>query len=192
MTEFTVYITDLKSSSVDFIRRCASDFTGIYCAGAEILREPMGKPYFSDSSLPFFSLSHSGIYTACALGYSPCGIDIQEHVFRGKPRDTAYLLRLANRFFHGEEAGFLNRISGSGCIEAQPFCSPGDAVSDVFFRIWSAKESIVKYTGEGIKDFTAFSVLDLSRPFLRMIPIQRDYSLFLCAGAAFSYKTKRI
>jgi len=192
MTAFTVYITDQKSSSTDFIRRCASDFTGISCAEAEIQREPMGKPYFSDRSLPCFSLSHSGIFTACAVGTSPCGIDVQEHVFHGKPRDTAYLLRLANRFFHNEEACFLRHIAGSGCIESPPFCSPGDEVSDVFFRIWSAKESIVKYTGDGIRDFSAFSVLDLSCPFFRMIPVQRDYSLFLSAGTEFSYKTKRI
>ncbi len=145
MTEFIIYRTDHPIKSEDFIRHSASDYTNTDCSHAEILREAMGKPSFADRSLPFFSLSHSGGITVCAMGPSPCGVDVQEHRFRGKECDTDKILRLANRFFHPEEAEQLNE-------------APRSEITPLFFRIWTAKESYVKYTGEGVQGFKSFSV----------------------------------
>ncbi len=36
-----------------------------------------GKPIFREIPL-YFSLSHSGSYVACAIGDTPCGVDLQE------------------------------------------------------------------------------------------------------------------
>jgi len=48
-----------------------------------------GKPFFSGTDQPHFSLSHSGGLVACALASRPCGCDIQE----SRPLSSALLRR---------------------------------------------------------------------------------------------------
>lgn len=112
----------------------------------EIQRTSRGKPY-----LPFFpnlhiSASHSGEYLICAVSDTVLGIDIQEHSrLKGETEEEACirLRRIANRFLHPQEANY---------ISPRP--------SHRFFNVWTAKESYVKYTGQGIDHhFSEFSVL---------------------------------
>jgi 4'-phosphopantetheinyl transferase len=104
---------------------------------AAIIRPAEGRPHFIPDNLPFFSVSHSGIYWACAVSYRCVGLDIQAVACR---RNTA---AIARRFFHPDEAVFLSRNGPK-----------------YFFAIWAAKESYVKFTGAGIDDnFARFSVV---------------------------------
>jgi phosphopantetheinyl transferase len=184
---YTLYYTEEKTESEAFIRRAVSDYTKTDCSHAEILHEPMGKPFFADPSLPFFSLSHSGNCTVCAVGPAPCGVDIQEHLFHGQHRSTDEILRIGNRFFHSDEAERLNQASA-------------DEIPSLFFDIWTAKESYVKYTGEGISKFKTFSALD---PFTHAPAVIKKvtfckhnpsayYSLFLTAEEAFTTEIKEL
>lgn len=180
MTHFTIYYTEQKTESESFIRLAAADYTGKSCIRSEILREKHGKPYFSETDMPHFSLSHSGKFTICAVGPIPCGIDIQEHAFHGKPRDADYLIRLAERFFHPAEAERLKNASD---------------VKQSFFDRWAAKESCGKCTGDGVTGFSSFNTLDPANIFPRRItkiPLAEGYSTFLCAAEDFDYTTKRI
>lgn len=52
-----------------------------------------GKPYFPDEKGTFFSLSHTDGYAVCAIGDSPCGIDIE--------RDRAISDRIINKYLGG-------------------------------------------------------------------------------------------
>ena len=88
-----------------------------------------GKPYLPEYPGLYFSLSHSGKYVALALSCHPVGVDIQEK------RELSAALQ--EKCFTKEE-----RESGF-----DPFV------------IFSAKESFVKFTGEGMnRSFTDFSV----------------------------------
>lgn len=94
----------------------------------ETARTPAGKPYFPRMPAVHFSLSHSSGHWMCAFGGEPVGLDLQAH----QPCDPA---RISRRFFHPEEEEYLR---GTGYRD--------------FFRVWSAKESFVKLTGQGIGD----------------------------------------
>ena len=181
MTHYVIYFSEKKTESEPFIRLAAADYTGKNCDYAAILRAENGKPYFADPGMPHFSLSHSGNFIVCAVGPAPCGIDIQAHVFPGKSRDPAYLIRLAQRYFHPDET---EQLKNAGDIREQ------------FFHQWAAKESYVKFTGEGITGkFSSFSTLNPAGIFparITKIPLAEGCSTFLCAEGYFEYTIKRI
>ena len=82
-----------------------------------------GKPFFPETHMPFFNLSHSGNFVGCAVHDQEIGLDIQEIT---EPRDS-----LIRRVCTQDELASLK--------SSQDFC-----------RIWTMKESAVKLTGEGI------------------------------------------
>lgn len=184
MKQLILYYTTEKTESEPFIRRAASDYTGRDSTSWEIHREKLGKPFFTDPTLPFFSLSHSGIYTVCALCDVPLGVDVQEHRFRGGDRSDDALLRIASRFFHPDEAAHLCSLRE----KSLPIPTP-------FFRIWTAKESYVKYTGRGIGDFPAFNVLDPAAyhpAVIKEVPFAPNTTLCLTAEEDFTLILKEI
>lgn len=141
-----------------------------------------GKPYFSEHPELHFSISHSGTVWCCAFSASPVGLDIQMHGFTGKkvPQEKVQeqlrlrQKRIADRFFHPSERLWLK--------------NGGD-----FFDVWAAKESYVKYIGEGMhRSFESFATADENgllpyvkgegpRAQLRHLPAPAGCSLCLCA-----------
>lgn len=89
-------------------------------------RTPKGKPYFANAPQVHLSVSHSGVYWICAFSLNPLGIDIQIH-------RTCEESAIAQRFFHPCEVDYLKGKDQTA-----------------FFELWTAKESFVKYTGDGI------------------------------------------
>ncbi len=89
-----------------------------------------GKPYLPDKPEVHFNLSHSGEYVCCAIGDEPVGVDIQ--------KKTAVKEKIAERFFTIADNQKL-----SECGEKER--------TDLFFRMWSIKESFLKLTGKGLK-----------------------------------------
>ena len=87
----------------------------------------------------------------CLIASAPVGIDIEQ--IRGCRQEA-----IARRFFHPLEQAWLTQHP------------------QAFFQIWTAKESVVKWSGTGIgEDFARFSVVDetgrLSKtPDYRLIP----------------------
>jgi hypothetical protein len=102
-----------------------------------------------------FNISHSGELVALAIAHEPVGIDIEEI------RVTRDLHRIARRFFSAEEA---ERV---------------DADADQFFRIWTAKEAVVKAIGSGVFDhLQSFTVpRDAGEP----SPVQGREGWVVCA-----------
>ena len=117
-----------------------------------------------------FSVSHSGRLWACAAGTQPIGIDLERYR-EGCPAEA-----IARRFFHPEEYVYLKNHGFS---------------SDSFFPLWTAKESYVKYTGEGISDlYSSFSVVEnralcgtVNGVHYRHFPVEQGYSLCVCTQA---------
>lgn len=128
---------------------------------------PWGKPAFSGTPSLHASLSHSGSWWICALSPRSVGLDLQIH------RADAPLATLSRRFFHPIEDVYL---AGQ---DYRPF-----------FDLWCAKESYVKFTGQGFHlDPAEFSVVSPKGIFprypgvqLRLLPADPGYSLCLCTA----------
>lgn len=88
-----------------------------------------GKPYLAEHADVFMNLSHSGDMVMCAISDGAVGCDIQQI----GSVDPA----IANRYFHPKEIEWLHAANDA---ERQA----------LFYRIWTAKESYVKCTGQGI------------------------------------------
>lgn len=130
--DITVYYTlwDGKNGSHELLRQAA--LLWLRCRGKSksnlILEEPgtYRKPYFSEPKGVEFSISHSGTCWMCAFAQKVVGLDVQKEQPCAKEK-------LSERFFHPEEALWLKQHN---------YCD--------FFRIWAAKESYLKYTGQGL------------------------------------------
>lgn len=83
-----------------------------------------GKPY-TPFCTPFFNLSHAGRYVALAIAEREVGIDIEPI--------TTYDDDVARKCFTPNEYGLLTER----------------ADNETFFRLWTAKESIMKACGKG-------------------------------------------
>lgn len=91
---------------------------------------PDGKPVIKNIPDVFFSLSHTGNYVICAVGYTPCGIDMEGN----RPVKRS----VARRFFSETENAWLAQAELNEEYDSR------------FFRLWVLKEAYAKYTGRGI------------------------------------------
>jgi phosphopantetheinyl transferase len=144
----------------EFLFRSLNDYLGQPCenpviaaAGPQstsfIRRGQYGKPYFIGSLADVnFSISHSGRYIAvlfAGAASGEVGLDIEDTGAgrSGRVQDAVRLMKIAERFFTPEEAAWVR--------EDPP---------ERFFRIWTGKESYIKYTGRGLgQGLDTFSVL---------------------------------
>lgn len=87
-----------------------------------------GKLFLCDYPQLNVNLSHSGEYAACVVSDMPVGIDIQYM------REAADL-RIAERFFTESECEHIKKSENH---------------YEVFYRLWTKKESLVKAVGCGL------------------------------------------
>ncbi|MBQ3392116.1 MAG: 4'-phosphopantetheinyl transferase superfamily protein [Lachnospiraceae bacterium] len=112
-----------------------------------------GKP--AAAGLPgfHFNISHSGGIGVCALSDRPVGADLQRI-----PKDPGRCLRIARHFYSETEVRALEALSG----RSEDLCA-------LFCRLWTARESFVKCTGEGLsRDFRSFCP-DLQKGVIRTV-----------------------
>ena len=142
-----------------------------------VKRSDRGAPSIAEADMPYVSVSHSGGYTVCAVSDGGVGIDLQKTDSLKRENEEEYtdrLLRLAKRFFHPHDAGWI-RVSPK----------------HRFYTVWSAKEAYVKYTGSGIDDdFPHFRVIPDEGPsgsawecdgmFYEALPFEEGFSLCIC------------
>lgn len=89
-----------------------------------------GKPYLSDYPEIHFNLSHSGSMVMAAFGDREVGCDVEQMADANE--------KVAERFFSEEE---------KRALEA---CGSKKQRTELFYRIWTRKESYLKLTGEGM------------------------------------------
>lgn len=95
-----------------------------------------GKPYLELYENIYFNLSHSGDWVVCAVGNVPIGVDIEK-----KEENFPQIYK----FFSKKEILQLHQTAK-------------DNQADLFYRIWTLKESFVKNIGEGLNhSFKKFS-----------------------------------
>lgn len=116
------------SAGAGYLLDCALKKYGLTEKNVEIVLGGHGKPYFKKLGL-FFSLSHSGDIAVCALSDGEVGADVQKIK---TPTDA-----LIKRVCSESEIKSYNSLKE-------------DERGKFFTRLWTAKESYLKFTGEGI------------------------------------------
>ena len=122
-----------------------------------------------------FNLSHAGDYAVCAVGGAALGCDIEQI--------RKYNMSVARRFFCERETRLLEAA-----------VTP-EAQEDLFFRLWTLKESYLKAVGSGLSQpLSSFCVsFDTGRPALsgyedvwqlREFSVAEGYRCAVCAPAA--------
>ncbi len=154
---YCAWTRDTGPESHDLLRRAVEAYLGERVPSFTVCRDgEYGKPYAEELPEVRFSITHSGGYWLCAVGRQEVGLDLQEV----RDRETE---KIARRFFHPSATAWLR---GRG--------------RDAFFGLWAAKESYVKYTGEGItKGLDYFSVVDGLPAYQQEIRFRDGYFLIL-------------
>ena len=140
--------------------------------------EASGKPYLKGFHEFHFSLSHAGKYAICAVNWeNSIGADILQ-IRRAD-------LRVAKRFFAKTELDQLMQLQ------------QGIKQDRLFTRIWTRKESYVKFTGEGLnRELSEFN-MDLNSKKLmiksQIMPVQfwemeepEGYMISICCKAGIT------
>ena len=104
---------------------------------------PYQKPYLNQAEGLYFSLSHSGTYSVCAFFDREIGVDIE--------KIAPLSHKLVRYVCTDEEYQFLMQQSEQ-------------AQQEQFFRLWTAKESYMKYCGKGLSLPPRELEIDFSQP----------------------------
>lgn len=105
-----------------------------------IERNDKGKPFLAEFTSLHFNISHCGGLAVCGISNNEIGVDAE--LIRG------YNNKVMKRIFSAEEQNF---IAESKTPEKD------------FFKIWTLKESLCKFTGDGIFSGLSEYSFDLSR-----------------------------
>lgn len=155
------------------LRQCFGEvFPELYNSPDDILRyAESGKPYVGVGSGMYVSISHSHGLCAAAVSDGEIGVDI-EYIDPSRPAER--LNRLAERFFSQDELAYIK--AGADAVDA--------VLPERFFEVWCAKESYVKYTGDGLSGLGAFSIFGLPVNVTRLRVIDTNGKSYACAVAS--------
>ncbi len=120
-----------------------------------IAYEEKGKPYLSGREDICFNISHSGDYVCVAVSSLPVGIDIQENpgkqsaaVYGECPTGDSRYTTGGQEEIYRKERKIAERFYTASDRKRLALC--GEEYGDLFYRMWSIKESYIKLTGEGM------------------------------------------
>ena len=99
-------------------------------AGEGISYNPYGKPYLIPATGDYFNISHSGKWVVIATGQTEVGVDVEEI----RPFDEGVLTEC----FSPEEIEYVREKKEEEALR--------------FTKLWTLKESYVKYAGTGISN----------------------------------------
>ena len=168
-------LSDIRREKADFYKfrkeKAQSVTAGLFIGLVErlcgkVVEDENGKPHSEGIE---FNLSHSGHYVAFAFSESPVGVDIESV---GRNTDIAKKVMTAEEFVD------FNLIVKEEDRE------------DVFCRMWTAKESYMKYRGLGFRlppeSFRVLHGYDLRSPDEKVSLMQLDppegYRLTVCSA----------
>lgn len=119
----------------------------------KIIEAENGKPFAENLNI-HFNISHSENMVVCVVAETEIGIDIEKL----RPIN----LKVAKRFCSYEE---LNYIFGFSPCD-KDFCfTENTEILTRFFEIYTKKESIVKYNGNGIADLKNAKISDKTKTY---------------------------
>ncbi len=142
-----------------------------------------GKPYLEGNPL-YFNISHSGDWVVAAISDAPVGIDVEQV----RQAD----LGIAERFFAVSE---YNAIKASAYKDKQ---------NQLFYTLWSGKESYIKMIGKGLtisldsftltyqeEKLTLKSAYEGQEAYFTVYPFEEEYSLVVCHEKEVPYSHYR-
>lgn len=125
------------------------------CAGYRVCYDAKGQPQVRKTSgadgehrplspSVYISLSHSGDYAVCAVAPVPVGVDIQK-------KEPVRIGMLRHFLDDGERKAFEGRygLPDRSLTAKERIFLPQKAQAE-FLRLWTAKESFMKLTGDGM------------------------------------------
>lgn len=135
------YEDALRCVMSEILVRYVYQYIGAYAGSPQIIYPTRGKPYLANDAAFHFSVSHTGMFVAVGYAKGEIGIDI-EQVNRSLDRKS-----IAASVFTPEEQAYV-------------FQGAEKQTSDLrFTKLWTAKESYLKYLGCGFhKSPLSFSV----------------------------------
>ncbi|MBR1742986.1 MAG: 4'-phosphopantetheinyl transferase superfamily protein [Lachnospiraceae bacterium] len=143
---------------------------GISSEDLEICYHENGKPYLGNRNGVFFNLSHSGEYVICAVSEKEVGCDVE--------KISEYREGVAKRFFSSSEYEMLLDLKTE------------QEKAEIFFRLWTLKESYIKAIGKGLSmpldsfsfSFEAPMVQEFAgeKYYFREFDIHTEYKCALC------------
>lgn len=125
-----------------FLRRILAEYSATLPSELRFAYSPKGKPSLeSPASDLLFSVSHSGRRALIAVTRAQqVGVDVEAI------RENVEIFELAERFFSASECERLR-------------AAPAQKAREAFFRIWTAKESFIKASGDGLsRQLNSFDV----------------------------------
>ena len=125
---------DLTVDGDILAKTAISKVFGIAAADMKFGVGEFGKPYLASHKDAHYNISHSGSIVVCAVYDKPIGIDIQ------KMNDMNFD-SIAKRVFTKNEQEIY-------------FSAPTEMQKEQFYRIWTAKESLIKFLGTGVRDLS--------------------------------------
>ena len=141
-----------------------------------------GKPSLKRKDI-FYNISHSGKYVTCAISNKMVGIDIQKHIENFEEIIS---------FFSTSEKEYLASIPLHKLLIKE------------FFKIWTVKESYVKFLGRGLyKELDSFSlfldkkkIIDEGRivkdTLFKNFSISEEYTLSVVANSNDNYEIRYV
>ncbi|MCF0175330.1 MAG: 4'-phosphopantetheinyl transferase superfamily protein [Bacteroidales bacterium] len=157
-----VRMRDRKTSvAAELLLRYALKDMGIKGPFPEICNEASGKPFFRDIPSLHFNLSHCALCVACVVGDEPVGVDVE--------CTGAYSPELAKFVLNAEE---LAAVLQAASPEIE------------FTRLWTMKESLLKCTGEGLREDMKNVLATLPHESTGTIPVL-DHASLRCDGMSF-------
>ena len=147
---------------------CLSSFCKIKFHEIKFNYNYYGKPLVKNPQDKYISVSHSDNLILCATSDHNIGIDIEK-------MDPSNMI-INKQVFHPYEYNYINNISDI-YIKLKSF-----------YKIWTLKESYLKFLGIGIyKNLNSFSVLNNSNFKSTNTIIFNDYSFSLITNSKINY-----
>ena len=137
------------------------------------------KPFISNGKGQHYNLSHSGQYVVIGCGGSSLGIDVEK---AGRVKKS-----IAKRLFSPREN-----------VEYRRYCEKD---GDFFCRMWTLKESYIKYDGRGLSlPLNSFSILpkgggyymEDSRLKFRQFDMPEGYIMSVCSEEEIDSKWEKV
>ena len=132
---------------------------GVEPSAIDMKTDAFGKPKLAGemTSVPCFSLTHTRRHVACAIGPLPMGIDIEEP-------DSQIDLSITS---------LLHPIEREQILDA-----PDVEKTNVFVRIWTLKEAILKAMGTGLRTPLNSFAVTLDPLQIKILPPKTDANIF--------------
>ena len=155
---------------------------GIDLLNEDLVYNEFGRPNLKREDI-FFNISHSGKYVTCAISNKIVGIDIQKHIEKFEEIIS---------FFSISEKEYLASIPFQKLLIKE------------FFKIWTVKESYVKFLGRGLyKELDSFSlfldkkkIIDEGRIvkdiLYKNFSISEEYTMSVVASSDDSYEIRYV